>query len=341
MKRPVLIFILLISCLGAKAQLIISAASNYNPTVQSLLGGCCAQTSNAHYTGAPLAGGEYNATQTPLGLTHGIILTSGSRNIALGPNNINSAGIDNGLPGDNLLTQACGFQTFDATTLEFDFVSPVNAITGFRYVFASEEYPEFVGSVYNDIFVCLLSGPDINGELNIATVPDSTLPVTINNYNITTYEHYFVANDSGAFTQYDGYTFPLNAKFIAKANMVYHIRMIIADASDGIYDSGVMIEAAYNPTGIEETLLTGDNKFTVYPNPSGNSLAIKSNSLVAEKVTIDLFDLTGKQIQSVYNGTLSFTQSTSMADISNLATGMYIVRIQQGAKTYNLKFIKS
>jgi hypothetical protein len=51
--------------------------------------------------------------------------------------------MDNGSPGSGLLSGLIGgAQTFNATTLEFDFV-PYSDTVRFRYVFGSEEYPEF------------------------------------------------------------------------------------------------------------------------------------------------------------------------------------------------------
>ena len=39
------------------------------------------------------------------------------------------------------------------------------------YVFGSEEYLEFVGTSFNDVFAFWVSGPGIPDPVNIATIP--------------------------------------------------------------------------------------------------------------------------------------------------------------------------
>ena len=57
-----------------------------------------------------------------------------------------------------------GYSINDATVLEFDFI-PKNDVISFEYVFASDEYNEYVGSSYNDVF-----GFFGNGK-NMASIP--------------------------------------------------------------------------------------------------------------------------------------------------------------------------
>jgi len=62
----------------------------------------------------------------------------------------------------DLSVLAAGFQTFDASILEFDFI-PQSDTLKFNYIFGSEEYPEYVNSGYNDVFGFFISGPGIAG----------------------------------------------------------------------------------------------------------------------------------------------------------------------------------
>lgn len=201
---------------------------------------------------------------TNLGLDSGIVMTTGTilnnGDGPHGPNNNGSAGLDNFLGGDtdlDALTASTGTATttHNKAILEFDFVPAYDTVK-FRYVFGSEEYPEFVNSV-NDVFGFFIRGPGISGTFtlnskNIALIPNTTSPITINSVNNgntntgpCTNCAYYIDNQTipGTTIQYDGFTSVLTAISHVQCGATYHIKMAIADASDGIYDSGVFLEA--------------------------------------------------------------------------------------------------
>ena len=68
----------------------------------------------------------------------------------------------------------------DAATYEITFI-PTSDTLRFRYCFASEEYPEYGCSDYNDIFGFFITGPGYPVPTNIALIPGTNLPVAINN----------------------------------------------------------------------------------------------------------------------------------------------------------------
>ena len=86
-------------------------------------------------------------------MTTGTIMNNGSG--PQGPNNAASSGTDNNMPGSGILSGIIqGTQTYNAATLEFDFIPYADTVR-FKYVFGSEEYPEFAppnNSTYNDVF---------------------------------------------------------------------------------------------------------------------------------------------------------------------------------------------
>ena len=125
----------------------------------------------------------------------------------------------------------------------------------FRYLFGSEEYPEWSPSTFNDAFGFFLWGPGITGPYvlagypngaNIATIPGGT-PVTINNVCPTVNPTFYVNNMAGAAydstIQYDGTTVLLTAAASVQCNQTYHIKLAISNVSDQAYDSGVFLEA--------------------------------------------------------------------------------------------------
>lgn len=236
--------------LSAPAQAVnITATSDANALVNSIVGSGIT-VSNVTYNGAPTAAGIFTGgLASGIGIDSGIILTSGDVNLAVGPNNSDGATGGNGLPGDSdLNTLIPGFNTFDATVLEFDFTTTTGNIF-FNYVFASEEYNEFVNSSFNDVF-----GFFLNGQ-NIALIPGTTTPVSINTVNggnplgtNASNSHLFVNNDlqdGGPFfnIQYDGFTKVLTAQIFGLNTDTNRIKLAIADGGDFSLDSAVFIQA--------------------------------------------------------------------------------------------------
>ncbi len=197
--------------------------------------------SNPVYVGPAISSGSFNGSASNIGIASGVLLTCGDINMAIGPNSLGSQGVDNLAPGNSDLDGIAGALTYDAVELEFDFVSQSNSVM-FRYVFGSEEYPEWVNTGFNDAFAFYISGPGIPGSVNIGVVPSTTLPVTIDNINSGFNSQYYVNNAGGTTIQYDGFTTVLTASRVVQACETYHLRLTIADGGDGIYDSGVFIE---------------------------------------------------------------------------------------------------
>lgn len=231
--------------------------------------------SNATLNCTPRGSGLFNGTTSNIGLGTGVILATGhideaitnlgqTINTVIGPNNSPSAGIwvNQTTPfADADLATIIPNTLYDGCVLEFDVVPLGNSLS-FRYVFASEEYPEYVCSDYNDVFAFFISGPGIVGKRNIALIPGTTIPVAINSVNSgqrgsscgliplfctctsLAYGNLYVDNTNGTSVQYDGFTTTLTAETQVTACETYRLKLVIADAGDGVYDSGVFIEEA-------------------------------------------------------------------------------------------------
>lgn len=237
---------LLIVTHSIHAQLTVSQQPAVN-LVNDVLLGDGVTASNITFTGAAQMIGSFNGANSNIGLNNGIILSTGRIQDATGPNNSPSEGEDLGRPGfPQLEALINGGETQDAAVLRFNFVCEGDLVQ-FRYVFASEEYPEFVGSQYNDAFAFFIQGPGIVGTQNIALIPGSGNPVAINNINAGSNQNFFVNNGNGTTSggqtvQYDGFTRPLIAQANVQPCQTYTITIVIADVSDGIYDSAVFLE---------------------------------------------------------------------------------------------------
>ena len=254
-----------------------SIAVNENPTynnytaaqlVQNILVTGCLKASNVTFTGVFNSSdptkrqlGYFNKATSSFPMSEGLIMSSGYVSEAEGPNNSPSAGADLKGAGDADLTLISGYATHDAAILQFDFV-PAGDKVEFQYIFASEEYLEWCCTQYNDVFGFFLSGPGITGpysnnSINLATLPNSNppVPVTINTiHQYVASNHngvacpaqnpsYYVDNPSGSMLmQYDGYTVTLTAIYNVTPCQTYHIKLKVADVSDGIYSSAVFLK---------------------------------------------------------------------------------------------------
>lgn len=233
----------LAACATASA-LTVTPTNNADTLVNALIGSGITYTSGSGvFTGTTTSGGLFSAGggATGIGIADGILLTSGSVANAVGPNNNDGATVNNGLAGTAALNALIpGFTTHDATTLTFSFTSASDALY-FDYVFASEEYNEYVGSSYNDVFGFFLDG------VNIAKIPGTSTNVSINNVNKTSNPAYYVNNDltdgpPAYNTQYDGFTKVFTAGITGLSAGAHTISLQIADAGDFILDSGVFIK---------------------------------------------------------------------------------------------------
>ncbi|MFZ4544037.1 MAG: choice-of-anchor L domain-containing protein [Saprospiraceae bacterium] len=125
----------------------------------------------------------------------------------------------------------------------------------FRYVFASEEYPEYSCREYNDLFGFFISGPGIEGPfqnkgINIALVPNSEKYVNINNIHPEfktgncppSYSEYYHDNVDKQ-PVFDGFLDVFTATVPVIPCETYNIKLLIADVGDKRMDSAVFLEA--------------------------------------------------------------------------------------------------
>src|ERR1041385_6389654 len=254
-----------------------------------------------------------NGNTTNIGLTNGILLTTGSATNAIGPNNSPSTGTCNSTSAnDPQLTSLDPQATNDPCILEFDVVPQCNNLQ-IRFVFGSEEYPEFVSSGFNDAFGFWVTGPGpacqagFYNNTNVATLPNNTTIVSIDNVNNVTNNSFYVDNTGGATIQYDGFTTVLTRNIALCACQSYHWKLAIADAGDCIYDSGVFVDfltcsnaltatsSAVNSgcsgcSGSASVVATGVGPFTYSWSPSGGTNATTPSNLCAGTYTCTIDD---------------------------------------------------
>lgn len=211
-----------------------------------------------------------------VGLDRGVVMTTGitvPQGAFEGVNGVGnqllSVNNDSAVPDDPDLRAIVGNMTTpirDATVYEITF-RPLGDSVNFRYVFASEEYPQYVCSNYNDLFGFFISGPGFagpysNGAENLAIIPGTDLPVRINTVNggvvggsgssdgcappngSLDNSDLFRANyNTNNQPIFNGLTHVFTAAASVQACETYTIKLIIADINDAVLDSGVFLEA--------------------------------------------------------------------------------------------------
>jgi hypothetical protein len=240
---------LALSATSAQALVIESTTTDGSVLVNEILGsGINVTAGTISYNGVTGQSGLFSdGLASGIGMDSGIILTTGSATTAVGPNTSDSTSIGTGSGGDADLTALTGSTTFDSAVLEFQFTSDGGDLF-FEFVFASEEYNEYVGTQFNDAFALFVDG------VNIALAPDGQ-PVVVNNVNCgnpfgtggpnCAYYNNNDINDGGPFFNvgYDGFTDVFTAQALNLAAGNHTMKFAIADTSDSSWDSAVFIKA--------------------------------------------------------------------------------------------------
>lgn len=291
----------------SNSQLIYSGVSDLEVLITNIFGVQCQGVTNVSLQGTQNQVARFE-NGVSLGVNSGLVLSTGYPNLSSTPSST-FASLDMSMPGDYDIIQygnvATGTGSFDAISVQFDFTPIVTDTIRFNYIFASEEYPEWSNTAYTDRFLFLVSensGPPVN----IANVPGTTVPVEINSINQYFNSQYYVDNASGPNANYfvfDAYTVPLQAKFFAQVGSTYHIKLVISDVSDGIYDSAIFLDEQEANNDISGSLTV--------------------NGQPAEGV-LEVFNFVQDTIVAIPVETVNVTNGTYTAD--SLPTGLYHVR---------------
>ena len=287
MKRKTIPFLitlfLSIICAGKlHAQLIVTEASDLDGwTADSLIRNILLDNgvtiSNAKFNGSAGIIGcnligkfETGSTPTNIGMESGLILATGGASVAVGPNDSDEIMVPSTCEtyyDDDLASIASG-PTVDVAVLEFDFIPWDNTLT-FSFVFGSEEYMEWVGSDYNDVFGFFVEGINPMGgyydHQNMALIPGTTEVVSIDNVNLNHNSEYYINNTGGATIQFDGFTTLIEVSFNVVPMSNYHIKMAICDVGDEFADSGVFLKAHSFSTNFSYTMTIDGWDYTEIP----------------------------------------------------------------------------
>ena len=184
--------------------------------------------SSANAAGTASVAGNYLPTDS----TNFAVLTSGDVAAADPPNDTGSAGADNGSTDRGVN---------DVTILKVNIDVPdwANCV-GFDVVFYSEEFPEWVGTQFNDAFIAELDTNDWSfdpASFNVTAPHNFAFDVGGELLTVNTSQG--TQTETGL--QYDGSTVLLRARRSVTPG-THSIYFTIYDAGDNVYDSAVFLD---------------------------------------------------------------------------------------------------
>jgi gliding motility-associated-like protein len=306
---------------------------------------------SVQYDGEPNAVAFFKEGQDAINIDRGLVMSTGNASTdsgTIGVENVGGTQASSGTSGSSIfdadMNELAGINgTMDIARYTITFI-PISDTLRFNYVFASEEYPEYACTTFNDIFGFFISGPGINGPYennaeNIAIIPGTDLPVTINNVNpgvpgtsggtvancsppLGSLDYSAFYNDNnGSANQpvFDGFLDVFTAEAVVMPCSTYTIKLVIADVGDGAFDSGVFLEAKSFGTGsldVEATTVSLDGTVAegcsegvlnfILPIPTESDLPIDytifgtaENGVDYQFIPEDLFIPAGDSIVSV------------------------------------------
>lgn len=276
------------------------------------------------FEGVPITFGQFSNAQDYIGINDGIMMTTGKVEDA--SKNGNDEAINNSIGGGitdpdilKLISGTTDEIVRDVSIIKIVF-RPETDTLRFKYIWASEEYPDFVCSAYNDVFGFIISGPGFNGVYenngeNIALIPETQLPVAINTLNngmkgdpdvasdeyctSLDYAQYFVDNNRALQPPvYDGFSVPLEAIAKVEPCQEYTIKLLIADLGDATYDSAVFLEAgSFRTNTLQVDVLTASNDNTIVEGCGVAEVKLSTNFARSSTTSLD-----AKILGSAVNG---------------------------------------
>lgn len=261
-SQGALVVMLLGAVMAAGSARAQSVTETNNPTTltNALTGGPSVTISNLTTTGNSRQFGTFTGANGVLGMPDGVFISTGrGTSVFSSPGGFASTGNLGSTP-DTDLTGITPSAVFDTATVYFRVVSNSPEVV-VRFVFASEEYPEYVCSAFNDAFG--LFARELGGGqpyLNYAFVPNTFEYVGINTINFgpnnnggncgtpnnVLYHNTNSTIGAGTITApnlvYDGYTVPIEFNIPVTPGQTYEFKFVIADSGDTGFDSAIFID---------------------------------------------------------------------------------------------------
>ena len=292
----------------AASELAIDTGANATAMAQEIFGDGVTVVS-ASYSGDNGSSGIYSGGETTSpGVTPGdtgVIFStgrvtdftnsSGQANQSNGTST-NTSGVNNNAQ----FNAAAGARTYDASFMDVDFI-PTGDVMTMQFVFASDEYPEYQNSLYQD-FV----GVWINGvQVDLSVGNGDTDP---GNVNSTNNQNLYVDNTGSQYnTEMDGFTVTMTLTIPVIAGAVNSIRIGIADVSDSSYDSSLLIAG----NSVQTALIAADDSTNLFPTGS-KTLDVLANDTNSNGGTLTISHINGIAVVAGDTVTLNTGQTVTL-----------------------------
>ena len=232
------------------------------------------------------------------------------------------------------------------------------------YQFGSEEYPDYVGTKFDDAFGFFVTGPGISGTANLARLPNNS-PTSINKVNFGTPG--FKTAAGGPVAAYDGSQsalyinnghnttvsggklvqntnpgpFPVAVQFNGITRLItyslsgltpggtYTFKIVIADAGDVSLDSGVFINNIYATA----TLVANNDTYTIVSGSSSTN-SVLNNDSVNGTAPASLSDVLLSQVSTTNTGVTLDPLTGKINVAAGTPAGTYTVTYQICDQTF-------
>ena len=249
--------------------------------------------------------------------------------------NTNTSTNTPGINNDSDFNAAAGTSTFDASYLEIEFI-PTSPTFTIQFVYSSEEYPEYVNSIYNDMVGVWINSAEVDlavgsGNSNIGNVNE--------NNNVNLYQD----NTGDQFnTEMDGFTVTLTLTIPVNVGQVNTLKIGIADVGDSNYDSNLLIAGG----SFQDEVLAVDDSFDVVQNGtptldvlgndvdnSGGTLTITQINGIDVNAGDTVVLTTGQEVTLNADGTFSLENDDDLDNVT------FTYQVENGSGVTDTAFV--
>ena len=138
----------------------------------------------------------------------------------------------------------------------------------------------------------------------------------------------------GQFTTDGVFSFRLNLQLgtpVAGESQIF----VPDSAAAGEFVDSTLVYSSVPSVGVEEMAVVQNVEFSAYPNPCDNQLTIVQSNNQVDKVTMKIYDITGRVVTSDF-----YWSAKHNVDTSNLPNGFYTVQLERKGQIHAVKFVK-